>query len=250
MVRGFPSALAASASSMAPRMACDDSGRRDDGLGAGEGDRRLEAGELADGAGLDEAVVQQLRDQRRGAVVAQAAGVDAGRHEVVAERVHLDHRRHPGGVAEVEVVDALGQRRAGGRLDGQQPHLLAGRLVGEEGEGDAGEVGAAAVAGDDDVRVVAGVLQLLLGLQADDGLVQADVVEHRAERVAWCRRGWRRPRPPRRWRCRASPGCPGRGPGWRGRRWCEGSARPAPRRPRAASSSAGRASGRSETFTM
>ena len=61
---------------------------------------------------------------------------------------------------------------------------LPGRLVGDEREGDAGEVGAAAVAADDDVGVVARELELLLRLEADHRLVQADVVQHAAERVA------------------------------------------------------------------
>ena len=45
---------------------------------------------------------------------------------------------------------------------------LAGELVAEEGEGQAGEVAAAADAADDDVGEIVGQLELLLGLQADD----------------------------------------------------------------------------------
>jgi hypothetical protein len=61
--------------------------------------------------------------------------------------------------------------------------LAAAQLLADEGEGDAGEVAAAAGAADDDVGVVAGHFQLQHGFLADDGLVHQHVVEHRAQRV-------------------------------------------------------------------
>src|SRR2546421_45225 len=83
---------------------------------------------------------------------AEAAGVDGGRDEVVTEGVHRHQRRHPDGVAEVIGVDALGQRRAGGRLGGEEARRLALAQVGaDERVGEAGEVGAAADAADHDV---------------------------------------------------------------------------------------------------
>ena len=88
-------------------------GRRDDPLAAGEQHRRGEDVALEVGLGADQAVAQELRDERRRAVVAQAAGVDRGRHEVVAERVHRDERGELPGVAEVVGEDAAG--RASGR---------------------------------------------------------------------------------------------------------------------------------------
>jgi hypothetical protein len=59
----------------------------------------------------------------------------------------------------------------------------AAQLLADEGEGDAGEVAAAAGAADDHVGVVAGHFQLQHGLLADDGLVHQHVVQHRAQRV-------------------------------------------------------------------
>ena len=104
-------------------------------------------------AGLDQAQLLQVRDQRRHAVVAQSAGVEAGRHEGRAERVHLGERRHVPGVAEVVGVPPARQARAGRRLDGDDAHLLAAaQLRADERERDAGEVRAAAGAADDDVR--------------------------------------------------------------------------------------------------
>ena len=58
-------------------------GRREDPLGPGERDAGLEAGALVDAARLDVAVLLEQADQRRHAVVAQAAGVDRLGDEVV-----------------------------------------------------------------------------------------------------------------------------------------------------------------------
>src|SRR5436309_10567941 len=159
--------------------------RRDDALAARELHRRLEGGELRHRGRLDHALVVELADQRRHAVVAQAAGVQRRRDERVAERVHLHQRREPDGVAEIVDVLALGETGARGRLHRDDPHLLvlAGELVGREREGEAGEVRAAAGAADDDVRGGVGALELLLRLLPDDGLVHEDVVQHATERV-------------------------------------------------------------------
>jgi hypothetical protein len=158
---------------------------RDDAFRARELQGGVERGELRHRLGLDHALVEQLADQRRHAVVAQAAGVQRGRDERVAERVHLHQRGQPHGVAEVIDVVALGEAGAGGRLHRDDADFLvsAGELVGREGERQAGEVGAAARAADDDVGGVVGLLQLLLGLQADHRLVHEHVVEHAAQRV-------------------------------------------------------------------
>ena len=103
----------------------------------------------------------------------------------MAERVHLDQRREAHGVAEVVDVPALGEAGARGRLHRDDADLLvlAGELVGREGEGQACEVGAAARAADHDVGGVVGLLELLPGLEADHGLVHEHVVEHAAQRV-------------------------------------------------------------------
>ena len=87
---------------------------------AGEPHGRGEDLVLAVGLRLDEPGLDQAAQHRRIAVVAKAAGVDRRRDEVVAERVHRHQRRQPGGVAEVVAVDAAGQRRAGGRLGGDE----------------------------------------------------------------------------------------------------------------------------------
>src|SRR5262249_61447682 len=61
--------------------------------------------------------------------------------------------------------------------------LFLRQLLAGERERQPGEVGAAAGAADDDVRLVVRLLELLPGLEPDDGLMHEDVVEHAAERV-------------------------------------------------------------------
>ena len=217
-------------------------GRRDDPLGTGEAQRRLEGLVLAEGARLDHPRLDQRAQRRRVAVVAQAAGVHRRRHEAVAERVHRHERREARRVAEVVGVDALGQRRAGRRLGGEEARAGAGaQLAPQPRVGQAGEVRAAAHAADDHVGRVAGELHLGDALLADHGLVQEHVVEHGAQRVVGVlvlggdldrlgdRDAQRARRASRRWRG------PTRSP-----RWASG----ARSRPTSASSSAGRASGR------
>ena len=127
----------------------------DDALGGGEQPGRLEALDLVEGRRLDDAQRRAQADHRGHAVVAQPAGVDARRHEAVAQREHLDQRRQLGRVAEVVAVLAAAHRRAGVRLAGHEADLLAFQLVADEGEGQAGEVAAAAHAADHHVGEVA-----------------------------------------------------------------------------------------------
>ena len=158
-------------------------GRGKDPLAARELDGGGEAVALEVGLGADEPVADELGDQRRDAVVAQPAGVDRRRDEVVPERVHRDERRQLARVAEVVGEEAARERRAGGRLAGEDVDVAARDLLAQEREREPGEVRAAADAADDDVREGAGLLHLRQGLLPDHRLVQEDVVQHRPERV-------------------------------------------------------------------
>ena len=110
--------------------------------------------------------------------------MDGVRDEVVAQRVHLQQRRHPGGVAEVVGVHAPRQRRTRRRLDGADHRVHPpGELLAEEGERQPAEVRAAAGAPDEDVRRLADLGELQERLLADDRLVQQHVVEHAPEGV-------------------------------------------------------------------
>ena len=163
ITRSSPACFAASASSNTTRSACAGSGAGMIPSAAREADRGVEGRGLADRPRLDQALLDQRAEARRVAVVAQAAGVHGRRDEVVAQRVHRHQRRQPDGVAEVVAVDAAGQRRAGGRLGGDEARRPAPRAGAARMQrvGDPGEVRAAADAADDHVRVLARQLELL-----------------------------------------------------------------------------------------
>ena len=104
-------------------------GRRQDPLAAGKEDCRREDVVLQVRLGADQAVADELRDQRRHAVVSQPAGVNGRRNEVVPERMHRDERRELARVAEVVREDPAGERRARCRLAGEHVDLAAGDLL-------------------------------------------------------------------------------------------------------------------------
>ena len=165
-------------------------GCRDDPLGTGEAEGGGEALALRDRHGLDEALLVDVRHERGHSVVAQAAGVDRLGDEPVAERVHLQQRRHPGGVTEVVAVLALGEARTRRRLDTADRRVDApGQLLAQERESQPAEVGSPTRAPDEQVGRLADLGELEQGLLADHRLVQQHVVEHAAEGVPRLRVG-------------------------------------------------------------
>ena len=113
-------------------------------------------------------------------MVAQPAGVDRRRHEVVAERVHRQQRRHARGVAEV-VVEAPSV--SVGHDDGSTATSRTS-ASGTNGSAMPPRFEPPPQHADHDVGPrLARERELLLRLEPDDGLVQQHVVEHRAERV-------------------------------------------------------------------
>ena len=76
-----------------------------------------------------------MRDHRRHAVVAQPAGVDRRRPEVVAQGVHLQQRRRPRRIAEVVPILALREGRARRRLDRHERVVGGCRAIGPAGTG-------------------------------------------------------------------------------------------------------------------
>ena len=85
-------------------------GGRDDPFAAGKSHGGREHLALRVGLGPDEAVDDELGDERRHAVVAEPAGVDRRGDEVVTERVHGYERGQLAGVA--EVADSLAREAA------------------------------------------------------------------------------------------------------------------------------------------
>src|SRR3984893_12975611 len=96
----------------------------------------------------------------------------------VSESEHLDDRAHADRMAKVVRVDAAGEGWSSGPLGRDEARLrvLALQPVADEWIGEPREVGASAYARDDNVRISARHLHLLLGLEADHRLVQEGMV--------------------------------------------------------------------------
>ena len=153
-------------------------------FGACEEETGLEAFELSDVGGFHVAVFEELAYDDSRAVVAQAAGVDVGGHEVMAEGVHGEEGGVACDIAEVVLEYAVCEFGAACGFGGYETDFLAVfNCVAHEGEGYAAEVGAAAEACYYDIGVFARHFHLFLGFKAYDGLVERDVAEYGAESV-------------------------------------------------------------------
>lgn len=134
--------------------------------------------------GFHQSIFQQLRYNHACAVVAEAAGMDVSRTEVVAECEHGQQRGVAGFVAVVVSEDAACQFGARVRFGGDEAGMsFAGEIVAHKWETDSAKIRAAAEAGDYDVGIFAGLRHLFLGLQADDGLMEGYMAENGAEGV-------------------------------------------------------------------
>ena len=128
--------------------------RGQDTFDPGEIDRCLEDLSLLIGSGLDKPIIIKLRDDAAHAVITETACVVGRRNEAAAQGVHLRQRADLTGVAEIICVFAPGKRRTGCRLNTDDPIiLLAADLLSHEGGDQPAEVGAAAAASDDHVRL-------------------------------------------------------------------------------------------------
>ena len=106
-------------------------------------------------------------------MVAQSAGVDVRRLEVVPQRVHRDQGGISRHVAEVVPEGSPREFRATGGFDGHDAdRVAAGQPLSQKREGQPCEVAAAAEAADHHVRLGVGHLHLRDGFLSDDGLVQ------------------------------------------------------------------------------
>ena len=115
-----PVSLQRRASTMAPRMACELSGAGMMPSVRGEDLGRLKTLDLVKGGSLDQAKFLRQTDHGRHAVITQAAGVNARRHETVSQGVHFHQRGEFAGIAKVIAILAAAHRRAGMRLAGHK----------------------------------------------------------------------------------------------------------------------------------
>ena len=108
----------------------------------------------------------------------------------MAESVHLRHRADPSGIAEVIRISAACEARAGRGFHRYDPVIrLAAQLLTHKRGNEAAEVGTAACAADDHVRLDAVFIAGRLCLKSDNGLVQKHLVQHAAKFIAVTRCG-------------------------------------------------------------
>ena len=161
-------------------------GRGKDAFDAREFYRGLEHIHLAHRARfVDITVVVELAEDGAHAVISEPARVRRRRHEAAAQRVHLRKRRHPARVAEVVGELAAGERGTAHGLDGDEiGRRLAAQLVTHEGRHKSAEVAAAARAADDHVGIGVRLLHGGEAFETYHRLMEHDLIEHAAERVA------------------------------------------------------------------
>ena len=103
----------------------------------------------------------------------------------VAQRVHRNQRGLAGDIAVVIGKRAARDRGACFRFNRYNVDIGAVDLIEREWKRKTGEIAAAARAADHDVgQFFTRHFQLLFGLKTDNGLVQHNVIEHAAERIA------------------------------------------------------------------
>ena len=134
-------------------------------------------------SGRMQTVQDELANRGRHAMISEPAGMDRSRNKAVPQGVHGQERGHHDRVPEVIGKRPSGHGRAGHGFHGDDVDLLAVDLVPDKGEGTSGEVAPSTAAPDDHIRVVACNRHLLLALQAVDGLMEHDVVQHAAQGI-------------------------------------------------------------------
>ena len=129
---------------------------------------------------IDEAIVVELRKDRTHTVIAQTASMVRAGNEAGAERVHLRERGDLAHIAEIVSELAARKRWAACWLNGDEVRrILAFELVRHERRHKTTQVRSAACAADQDIRLHADLLERRFRLEADDGLVQQHLIEHR-----------------------------------------------------------------------
>ena len=119
------------------------------------------------------------------AVITQTACMVGGGDKARAQCIHTGQRRDLAGVAEIIRIFTAGQRRTGRRFGCEDTRVSKpAQLICHEGSNQPAEIGAAAGTADDDIGVFTELLHRSLGLQPDNGLVQKNLIEHRAQHIA------------------------------------------------------------------
>ena len=160
----------------------------------GSGEDAFDAGEhlcgfedfgLFDGDGTHHFLIVEFGEDGAHAVIAQAAGVNRAGHEAGTERVHFGEWADFARIAEVVGVDAACEGGTAGGFDGHDVVVgFAAQFFAHERGNEAAQIGSAACTADDHVRLDAVFVERGFRFEADDGLVQENLVKNRAEDVA------------------------------------------------------------------
>src|SRR5690554_469758 len=116
-------------------------------------------------------------------MVAQATGVNRSRGESMSQSVHGQQRCVSLGIAEIIHELSLGEFRARGRFYGDTTQGFAFDFIFHKRKAEPCKVGASTEWGNDDVRIISGIFQLLFCFLADDGLMEQYMVENRTQCV-------------------------------------------------------------------
>ncbi len=152
-------------------------------FGPGPGHTGGKGLQLLDGPRFDQFVQNQLRHNGGHAVIAQPAGVNRGGNKIMSQTMHGQQGGHLHGIPEIIDKRTFGHGRAGSRFDGDDLHLFTADLVPDKGQGQTGKITSSPGATNDNVRVIADFLELFLGFQSDDGLMEQDVVQNTAQGI-------------------------------------------------------------------
>ena len=139
---------------------------------------------------LDQPQFERMADGRRHSVEAQSAGVDRRGHELVPERVHHQERRGLRRIAKIVAQLTLGQRRTGRGFHGDNSVFIPVLDFSlQKWECQPRKIAATPCAAKDEIGILARHFHLPDGFLADDGLMQANVVEHAAQGILGVRMG-------------------------------------------------------------
>ena len=165
---------------------------RNDALALGKHSGSLKRVELLNIHCTHQSILHQLAHHRPSAVVAQTASVDMRRGKLMAQRVHRNQRRVASLVAKVVLEFATSEFWARCRFGGNEARVaLTAQVVAHKWERNARKIAATAKAPNHHIGIFASHFHLLLRLQANHGLVESHMVEHRSKHILAVGRGAR-----------------------------------------------------------
>ena len=134
--------------------------------------------------GLDDFFFEQVADDRRHPMIPEAARVDGCRYEIVSQGVHGQKGSGHGRIPEIVGKRTTGHGWARGGLCRDNRDILAVDLVPHIRETDPRKVAAPTGAPHNHIGIDADFLQLLLGFQSHNRLMQEHMIQNAPQRIA------------------------------------------------------------------